>query len=201
MVTYPGAGLRAAPLQMQILPRPWALCKALQKKSRGAIRHDKRGPVDSCAKEPPTKKGKWQKANAGATGSLKKTQEQEIIPKEIEIQQNNQEGTANENQELTEAPPLNKDKGAENQVVAPQGSPLNPSYAEITRPKQPESAGSSEDETLERPTKRAGRKSRKELREEEAERLKVQGNQSTIEMSMGKNTRSRPPKGGPSPSS
>ena len=152
-------------------------------------------------KNPHQRKGNGKRQSAGATGSNKKTQEQEIIPKEIEIQQNNQEGTANEIQELPEAPPLNKDRGAENQVVAPQGSPPNPSYAEITRPKQPESAGSSEDETLERPTKRAGRKSRKELREEEAERLKVQGNQSTIEMSIGKNTRSRPPKGGPSPSS
>jgi len=152
-------------------------------------------------KNPQQRKGNGKRHNAGATGSLKKTQEQEINPKEIEIQQNNQAGTAIENQEQPEAPSLNKDKEAEIQVVASQGSPLNPSYAEITRPKQTESAGSSEDETLERPTKRAGRKSRKELREEEAERLKVQGNQSTIEMSIGKNTRSRPPKGGPSPSS
>ena len=60
---------------------------------------------------------------------------------------------------------------------------------------------SSEDETFERPSKRAGMKSREELREEEAERLKVQGSQSTIEMSIDINTRSRPTEGGPSPPS
>ena len=49
-----------------------------------------------------------------------------------------------------------------------------------------ESLGSSEDETYERPSKRARRKSHKEAREEEAERLKIQGSQSTIEMSIGK---------------
>jgi hypothetical protein len=152
-------------------------------------------------KNPQQRKGNGKRHNAGATGSFKKIQEQEINPKEIEIPQDNHTGATNENQEQTEAPSLNKEKGAEIQAVASQGSPLNPSYAEITRPKQIESAGSSEDETFECPTKRAGRKSRKELREEEAERLKVQGNQSTIEMSIGKNTRSRPPKGGPSPSS
>jgi hypothetical protein len=62
-----------------------------------------------------------------------------------------------------------------------------------------DSSGSSKDEAFERPSKRAVRKSRKELREEEAERLKVQGSQPTIEMSIGRNTRSRPTKGGPTP--
>jgi len=55
---------------------------------------------------------------------------------------------------------------------------------------------SSEDEIIERPAKRAGRKSRREVREEEAERQKTQGSQPTIEMSIGRNTRTRPPKGG-----
>eukprot|EP00253_Pinus_taeda_P023537 PITA_23537 len=58
-----------------------------------------------------------------------------------------------------------------------------------------ENSNSSEDETYERPSKKAGRKSRKEKREEEAERLKTQGSQPTIEMSIGRNTRPRPSKG------
>jgi hypothetical protein len=73
----------------------------------------------------------------------------------------------------------------------------SPSYADIARKKAVESPSSSEDEILERPAKRAGRKSRREATEEEAERQKTQGSQPTIEMSIGRNTRSRPPKGGP----
>lgn len=65
-----------------------------------------------------------------------------------------------------------------------------------------ENLGSSEDETFERPLKRTGRKTLKETREEEAERLKSLGSQATIEMSLGRNTRTRPAKGGgPAPTS
>jgi len=53
-----------------------------------------------------------------------------------------------------------------------------------------------EDETYERKMKKAGRKSHKEKREEEAKRLKTQGSQATIEMTIGRNTRPRPSKGG-----
>jgi hypothetical protein len=147
------------------------------------------------------KKGNGKRHTAGAPGSSKNNQEKDATPKELENTQNNPAGATQENQVQTEAPPLNKEGGAAIQVEASQGSPPNPSYAEITRKKQVDSSGSSEDETFERPSKRAGRKSRKELREEEAERLKVQGSQSTIEMSIGRNTRSRPTKGGPSPPS
>lgn len=59
-----------------------------------------------------------------------------------------------------------------------------------------ETSGSSKDDTFKRPSKRVGRRSRKEAMEEEVERQKMQGNQSTIEMSIGKNTRTRPTKGG-----
>jgi hypothetical protein len=69
----------------------------------------------------------------------------------------------------------------------------------MTRKKTPEISGSSEDETTERPLKRVGRKSHREAREEEAERQKMQGSQATIEMSIGRNTRTRPPKGGAAP--
>ena len=45
--------------------------------------------------------------------------------------------------------------------------------------------GSLEDETFEIPSKKAGRKSLKEAREEEAKRKEMQGIQSTLEMSIG----------------
>ena len=40
---------------------------------------------------------------------------------------------------------------------------------------------------------------RKEVREEEAERLKMQGSQATIELSFGISKRNMPPKGGANP--
>ena len=76
------------------------------------------------------------------------------------------------------------------------GTSSSPSYAEIAKKKPPKNFESSEDESFKRPSKRVGRKSHKETREE-AERQKMQGIQSTIEMSIGRNTRTRPPKGGP----
>ena len=81
--------------------------------------------------------------------------------------------------------PPSKDGGEATQFESTQGSPSNPSYAEVTRNKEVVSSESSEDETFERPYKRAGRKSRKEKREEDAERLITQGSQATIEMSIG----------------
>ena len=96
-----------------------------------------------------------------------------------------------------DTPPSNKEGREPVQTEDNQGSPSNPSYAEIARKKLVESSGSSEDETYEKPSKKEGRKSRKEKREEEAERLKTQGSQSTIEMSIGQNIRPRPSKGGP----
>jgi hypothetical protein len=77
------------------------------------------------------------------------------------------------------------------------GTSSSPSYAEIAKKKPPKNFESSEDESFERPSKRPGRKSHKEAREEEAKRKKMQGSQSTIEVSIGRNTRTRPPKGGP----
>ena len=89
----------------------------------------------------------------------------------------------------------------DNVEATQSGSPIevfsSPSYEEMIKKKPLETSGSSEEESFERPSKRAGRKSHKEAREEEAERQKMQGSQSTIEMSIGRNTRTRPPKGGP----
>ena len=59
--------------------------------------------------------------------------------------------------------------------------------------------GSSKEKYLERSSKK-GRKSLKKVQEEEIERLKMQGSQATIEMSISRNTRARPSKGGPLPS-
>ena len=78
------------------------------------------------------------------------------------------------------------------------GSPArgsSPPYVDMIRKKPPELSGSSEDKTFKRPSKKAGRKSLREAREEEAHRQKMQGIQTTLEMSIGQNTRARPPKG------
>ena len=58
------------------------------------------------------------------------------------------------------------------------------------------SNSSEEDEHF---TKKGGRKSSKEIREEEVERLKMQGSQATIERSFGRFKRNKPPKGGATP--
>lgn len=85
------------------------------------------------------------------------------------------------------------------QIASQKGASSSPTYVDMTRKKTPEIARSSEDKTSERPLKRVGRKSHKEAREEEVERQKMQGNQATIEMSIDKNTRTKPPKGGVAP--
>lgn len=80
----------------------------------------------------------------------------------------------------------------------------SPSYADIIKQKKKKTynAGSSDDETFERPSKRARRRSNKEAKEEESERQKTLGSQATIEMTLGRNTRPRVPKGGgPTPTS
>ena len=63
-----------------------------------------------------------------------------------------------------------------------------------------ESSGFSDEDTFEQSSKKIGRKSRKEIREEEAEHLKKQGSQATIEMTLGRSKRNRPHKGGATPS-
>jgi hypothetical protein len=93
-------------------------------------------------------------------------------------------------------PPNGKDIGVPGQTAGTLEVAPSPSYVDIARKKVIDPSSSSEDEILERPAKRAGRKSRKEAREEEAERQKTQGSQPTIEMSIGKNTRIRSLKGG-----
>ena len=63
-----------------------------------------------------------------------------------------------------------------------------------------ESSGSSDEDTFEQSSKKIGRKTRKEIREEEAERLKTQGSQATIEMNLSRSKRNIPLKGGATPS-
>ena len=82
--------------------------------------------------------------------------------------------------------------------ISPLPKEISPSYADIAQKKHGVSSGSSEDESFEQSKK--GRKSQKEIREEEAERLKTQGSQDTIEMSYRRNKRNRPPKGVITPS-
>ena len=76
----------------------------------------------------------------------------------------------------------------------------SPTYAEMAKKKKTiDNSGSSDEDPLGKSSKK-GRKSLKMVREEEVERLKMQGSQSTLEMSIGRNTRARPAKGGPTPS-
>ena len=88
--------------------------------------------------------------------------------------------------------------------VSPHSPPVDatspPSYADIARKKNGASSSSSDDDSFEQFFKKIGRKSKKEIREEEAERLKTQGSQATIEIANGRNKRNRPPKGVISPS-
>ena len=72
-------------------------------------------------------------------------------------------------------------------------SPISPSYANAVK-KKAESSGSSEDDG--QFSKKTGRKSRKEITEKEAEWLKMQGSQATIELSFGRSKRNMPIKGG-----
>ena len=83
---------------------------------------------------------------------------------------------------------------------SPNGAKSSPSYAEIIKKKLGDSSRSSDEDSIKQLSKKAGKKSRKEAREEE-ERLKMQGNQSTIEMSLGRSKRTRPPNGVITPSS
>ena len=73
----------------------------------------------------------------------------------------------------------------------------SPTYAEALKKKPVESSDSSEED--EQFTKKAGRKSRKDIGEE-AKKLKMQGSQDTIELSFGRSKWNRSPKGGVAPS-
>jgi hypothetical protein len=146
-----------------------------------------------------TKKGKGKGQMTVSPSSDSNEKEKDAGQKGTVNVQNKHAKQTEENGEQTETSPPAKVGGKELQIEDNQGNPPNPSYAEIAKKNPEESSGSSEDETFERPSKKAGRKSRKEKREEEAERFKIQGSQSTIEMSIGRNTRPRPSKGGPNP--
>ena len=78
---------------------------------------------------------------------------------------------------------------------SPNGANPSPSYVEIIKKKPADSSGSSDEDSIEKISKKASRKSRKEAREEENERLNMHGCQSTIEISLGRSKRNRPPKG------
>ena len=84
--------------------------------------------------------------------------------------------------------------------VSPIGVNSSPSYTDITRKKPVDRYGSFEEDSIEKLSKKDGRHSKKEDWEEEAERMKMQGNQSTIEMSYGRSKRTKPPKGVITPS-
>ena len=78
---------------------------------------------------------------------------------------------------------------------SPSRPSSSPSYAEILKKKVAESSGSSDEDTFEQSSKKTGRNSRKEIREEEVKCLKMKGSQATIEMALGKSKRNKPLKG------
>ena len=82
------------------------------------------------------------------------------------------------------------------QGLSPIRPPISPSYADALTNKV-ESFGSSEDDG--QFAKTFGRKYRKEIREEDAERLKMQGSQPTIKLSFGQSKCNRPQNGGATP--
>ena len=96
----------------------------------------------------------------------------------------------------TEFDPVKYREEACSQDLSPIRPLISPSYADALK-KKVESSGSSEDDW--QFTKNFGRKSRKEIREEEAERLKMQGSQPTIELSFGRSKCTRPQKEGATP--
>ena len=85
-------------------------------------------------------------------------------------------------------------------IPSPNEAKSYPSYAEITKKKPLESSGSFDEYSIEKLSKKIGSQSQKEAREEGAERLNMQGSQSTIEMSYGRSKRTRPIKGVITPS-
>ena len=87
--------------------------------------------------------------------------------KEVETEESN-----NDSIEQDQTSPSGKIKEVEGkQAATPEITP-SPSYADIARKKIIDPLSSLEEEILERPAKREGRNSRREAREEEAERQK-----------------------------
>ena len=86
------------------------------------------------------------------------------------------------------------------EVQSPIRENFSPSYADITKNKPADNSCSSDDGSIEQFSKKSGRNSKKEVRENEADRIKMQGNQSTIKMLFGRSKRNRPSKGVSTPS-
>ena len=89
---------------------------------------------------------------------------------------------------------LQEDHSSPNRAKSP------PSYVEITKKKLTNISGSSNEDSIEQLSKKTGRKTQKEAREEEDDILKMQGSQSTIEMSFGRSKKTQPTKGFITPS-
>eukprot|EP00253_Pinus_taeda_P028881 PITA_28881 len=105
------------------------------------------------------KKGSGKGSTTGIPSSSKPTQEGEANTKGSASTQIDPAAPEHENRVQEESTPPSKEGNKAIQVKVTQGSPSNPSYAEVTRKKAIEISGSSEDETYERPFKRVGRKS------------------------------------------
>ena len=84
--------------------------------------------------------------------------------------------------------------------LAPIGDFSPPSYADLACKKPTDSFYSYDENSIDQLSKKAGRKFKKEIQEEEANKIKTQGIQPTIEMSYGRNKRTKTPKGVITPS-
>jgi hypothetical protein len=94
-------------------------------------------------------------------------------PQTEKVNNDTEEPEIMDNRTHSSPPPNGKNTGAHGQAEGTLEVVPSPTYADISRKKVIDPSSSSEDEILERPAKRAGRKSRKEAREEEAERQKT----------------------------
>ena len=85
------------------------------------------------------------------------------------------------------------------QIRVPRLMDTHPNMQKWKKKKPMDNSSSYDEDYIERSSKK-GCKSLKKFREEEVERMKMQGSQAKIKMSISRNTRARPLKGGPLPS-
>lgn len=120
-------------------------------------------------------------------GEMQQTEEQEVVPA-INPGSMSQAGEV-----ISDLPSVGETL---QEVLSPIREKSSPSYADITKKKSAYNSCSSDEGPTEQFSKKAGgRKSNKEVREDEADQLKMQGSQSTIKMSFGRSMRNQPSKG------
>ena len=142
-------------------------------------------PKNSTTKQGNISKGKRVEIGSSSNPTGLRQKENEAAMKEITTQNNYEVMSIPEEQvpsilEEGEVPQYQDQIREENKELAKsnQGSPLDghsPTYAKMAKKKKPmDNSGLSDEDSIERSSKK-GHKSLKQVREEEAERLKMQG--------------------------